>query len=77
VKTARNSQRSKASNAVLLTLSHAVREVKSFRGLEAYNLVTGYYSYIMLHKSDSFIMTLGFLPTFANRAYFYTVCDGG
>jgi hypothetical protein len=40
VKTAQNSQRSKASNAVLLTWSRAVRGAKSFRGLEACNLVT-------------------------------------
>jgi hypothetical protein len=39
VKTAQNSQRSKASNAVLLTLSRAERDVKSFCGLEACSLV--------------------------------------
>jgi hypothetical protein len=38
VKTFQNSQRSKASNAVLLSWSRAVR--KPFRGLEACNLVT-------------------------------------
>jgi hypothetical protein len=40
VKTAQNLKRSKGSNAVLLTWSRAVRGVKSFRGLEACNLVT-------------------------------------
>jgi hypothetical protein len=40
VKTAQNSQRSKTSNAGLLTQSRAVKWVKSFRGLEACNLVT-------------------------------------
>jgi hypothetical protein len=40
VKTAQNSQRSKASNAVLASYSRAVRGVISFRVLEACNLVT-------------------------------------
>jgi hypothetical protein len=39
-KTAQNSQRSKASNAVLATWSRAVKGVKSFHGLEVCNLVT-------------------------------------
>jgi hypothetical protein len=40
VKTAQNSQSSKSSNGVLLTLSRALRVVKSVRGHEACNLVT-------------------------------------
>jgi hypothetical protein len=40
VKTAQNSQHSKASNTVLLTWSPAVTAAKSFRVLEACNLVT-------------------------------------
>jgi hypothetical protein len=37
--TVQNSQRSKASNAVIVTSSRAVRAVKSLRGLEARSLV--------------------------------------
>jgi hypothetical protein len=40
MKTAQNSQRSKASNAVLMTENRAVRGVKLFCGLEACNWVT-------------------------------------
>jgi hypothetical protein len=40
VKTAQNSQRSKASNAVLVNYCRTVRGVKSFHSLEVCNLVT-------------------------------------
>jgi hypothetical protein len=40
VKTGQNQQRSKASNAVLVTRSHAGRGAKSFRGLGASHFVT-------------------------------------
>lgn len=40
VKTAQNTQRSKASNVVLQTSSRAASEVRSFRGLHIFNLVT-------------------------------------
>jgi hypothetical protein len=56
VKAAQNSQRSKVSNAVLLTQSRAAGGggVKSFRGLEACNLVTApvlTYSCILRHRN--------------------------
>jgi hypothetical protein len=40
VKTVQNSQRSKASNAVMVTSSRTIRGVMFFSGLEACNLVT-------------------------------------
>jgi hypothetical protein len=52
VKTVQNSSRSKASNAVLLTQSRAVRGLKSFRGLEACNLVTAGSSYCNLRQNS-------------------------
>lgn len=41
MKAARNSPRSKASSVVPVIMSRAVRRVKSYRGPEAFGLVTG------------------------------------
>jgi hypothetical protein len=59
VKTSQNSQRSKARNAVLLTKSLAVRRgMKSFRSLEACNLVTPTVEDYTLHKRFPYSVTI-------------------